>query len=179
VDTANDVTTLSPFLQSRWYWLTLALFGITLLGVALYYQYALGDEPCQVCIHARLWVVAFTFIALIMLITPQITLARIFGNAAVLIAGLGLFERARYLYRLENGIGDGSCQFQLGMPDWFAVDRWMPWLFEVRNLCSFTPEMMFGLSMAEALMGVGAGLSLLASWVSIRDIARLTARHPA
>jgi disulfide bond formation protein DsbB len=114
-----------------------------------------------------------------MLITPQITLARIFGNAAVLIAGLGLFERARYLYRLENGIGDGSCQIQLGMPDWFAVDRWMPWLFEVRNLCSFTPEMMFGLSMAEALMGVGAGLSLLASWVSIRDIARLTARHPA
>jgi disulfide bond formation protein DsbB len=179
VDTANDVTTLSPFLQSRWYWLTLALFGITLLGVALYYQYALGDEPCQVCIHARLWVVAFTFIALIMLITPQITLTRFFGNAGVLIAGLGLFERARYLYRLENGIGDGSCQIQLGMPDWFAVDRWMPWLFEVRNLCSFTPEMMFGLSMAEALMGVGAGLSLLASWVSIRDIARLTARHPA
>ena len=149
-------------LQSRWYWLTIALFGIALLGVALYYQYALGDEPCQVCIHARLWVVAFTLIALVMLITPQITILRILGNGGVLIAGVGLTERARYLYRLENGMGDGSCQFQLGMPDWFAVDRWMPWLFEVRNLCSFTPEMLFGVSMAESLMASAMGISLLA-----------------
>jgi disulfide bond formation protein DsbB len=156
------VSTLLQLLQSRWYWLTIALFGIALLGVALYYQYALGDEPCQVCIHARLWVVAFTLIALVMLITPQIKILRILGNGGVLIAGVGLTERARYLYRLENGIGDGSCQFQLGMPDWFAVDRWMPWLFEVRNLCSFTPEMLFGVSMAESLMASAIGISLLA-----------------
>ncbi len=166
------MTTLSHFLQSRWYWLTLALFGVALLIVALYYQHALGDEPCQVCIHARLWVVAFTVIALIMLAAPQISLLRVVGNVAVLIAGAGLFERARYLYRLENGIGDGSCQFQLGMPAWFAVDRWMPWLFEVRNLCSFTPEMLFGLSMAETLMGMGAGVCLLAVWTVATDIRR-------
>ena len=156
------MSTLLQLLQSRWYWLAVALFGIALLGVALYYQYALGDEPCQVCIHARLWVVAFTLIALVMLITPQIKILRILGNGGVLIAGVGLTERARYLYRLENGMGDGSCQFQLGMPDWFAVDRWMPWLFEVRNLCSFTPEMLFGVSMAESLMASAMGISLLA-----------------
>jgi len=164
------VTTLSRFLKSRWYWLTLVLFGIALLSVALYYQYALGDEPCQVCIHARLWVVAFTLIALIMLITPQITLVRAVGNLGVLTAAAGLFERARYLYRLENGIGDGSCQFQLGMPDWFAVDRWMPWLFEVRNLCSFTPEMLLGLSMAETLMGLAIGIGLLAALTLAGDL---------
>ena len=164
------MTTLSRFLRSRWYWLTLVLFGLALLNVALYYQYALGDEPCQVCIHARLWVVAFTLIALIMLITPQITLVRVLGNVGVLIAGAGLFERARYLYRLENGIGDGSCQFQLGMPDWFAVDRWMPWRFEVRNLCSFTPEMLLGLSMAETLMGLAIGIGLLATLTLAGDL---------
>ena len=179
MDKVDNVTTLPRFLRSRWYWLTLALFGIALLGVALYYQYALGDEPCQVCIHARLWVVAFTSIALIMLFIPQILLLRVLGNLGVLVAGSGLFERARYLYRLENGIGDGSCQFQLGMPDWFAVDRWMPWLFEVRNLCSLTPEMLFGLSMAETLMGVGAGVCMLAGWVTIRDVAGHLGRHPA
>ena len=173
------MTTLYRFLESRWYWLGLGSFGIAILGIALYYQYALGDEPCQVCIHARLWVVALTLIAFIMLITPQIPLLRTLGNLGVLIAGAGLYERARYLYRLENGIGDGSCQFQLGTPDWFAVDRWIPWLFEVRNLCSFTPEMLFGLSMAETLMGVGAGLSLLAAWMTMRDAARFRAMHPA
>ena len=164
------MTLLPRFLQSRWYWLILALFGITLLGVALYYQYALGDEPCQVCIHARLWVVAFTLIALIMLVSPQISLLRVLGNLGVLIAGAGLFERARYLYRLENGIGDGSCQFQLGMPDWFAVDRWIPWLFEVRNLCSFTPEMLLGLSMAETLMGLAIGIGFLAALTLAGDL---------
>ena len=167
---ADDVSTLLQRLQSRWYWLTIALFGVTLLGVALYYQYALGDEPCQVCIHARLWVVAFSLIALVMLIAPQNKMLHVLGNCGVLVAGVGLTERGRYLYRLENGIGDGSCQFQLGMPDWFAVDRWMPWLFEVRNLCSFTPEMLFGFSMAESLMASAIGISFLAILALTRDL---------
>ena len=156
------MSSLTNLLQSRWYWAMVAAFGFMLLAVALYYQYALGDEPCQVCVHARLWVVAFSLIALIMLMAPQSAALRALGNLGVLIAGAGLFERARYLYRLENGIGDGSCQFQLGMPDWFAVDRWIPWLFEVRNLCSFTPEMLFGLSMAETLMALGAAVCVVA-----------------
>ena len=163
---------MANLLQSRWYWAVVSALGFMLLAVALYYQYALGDEPCQVCIHARLWVVAFILIGLIMLIAPQITLLRFLGNLGVIIAGAGLFERARYLYRLENGIGDGSCQFQLGMPDWFAVDRWMPWLFEVRNLCSFTPEMLLGLSMAETLMALGAGVCLVAIYTAVLDLRR-------
>ena len=166
------MSSLTNLLQSRWYWAVVAALGFMLLAVALYYQYALGDEPCQVCIHARLWVVAFTLIALIMLVIPQTSLVRVAGNVGVSIAGAGLFERARYLYRLENGIGDGSCQFQLGMPDWFAVDRWMPWLFEVRNLCSFTPEMLLGLSMAETLMGVGVGVCLVAICTAVLDLRR-------
>ncbi len=143
--------------------MALAIAGSALLAVALYYQYVLGDEPCQVCIHARLWVVAFTLIALVMLVISQRRILRVVANIGVVIACAGLTERARYLYRLENGIGDGSCQFQLGMPYWFAVDQWMPWLFEVRNLCSFTPTMLFGLSMAESLMGIGAILCLVAA----------------
>ena len=166
------MSSLTNLLQSRWYWAVVSALGFMLLAVALYYQYALGDEPCQVCIHARLWVVAFILIGLIMLILPQITLLRFLGNLGVIIAGAGLFERARYLYRLENGIGDGSCQFQLGMPDWFAVDRWMPWLFEVRNLCSFTPEMLLGLSMAETLMALGAGVCLVAIFTAVLDFRR-------
>jgi disulfide bond formation protein DsbB len=53
------------------------------------------------------------------------------------------------------------------MPDWFAVDRWLPWLFEVRNLCSYTPEIALGISMAEALLGIATALTFLttAVWV--------------
>ncbi len=150
--------------------MALATAGFTLFAVALYYQYVLGDEPCQVCIHARLWVVAFTVIALFMMIPPQHRLLRVIANIGVFIACAGLTERARYLYQLENGIGDGSCQFQLGMPNWFAVDQWMPLLFEVRNLCSFTPKMLFGFSMAESLMGIGALLCLVAATAMAMDL---------
>ena len=99
------MTTLSRFLKSRWYWLALVLFGIALLSVALYYQYALGDEPCQVCIHARLWVVAFTLIALIMLITPQIRLVRVVGNLGVtnsLTVKVGFFDSDVKMVALTN-----------------------------------------------------------------------------
>lgn len=152
---------MTNLLTSRWYGAFFAAIGISLLLAALFYQYALGDEPCQVCIHARLWVSAWGLTGLLVFLAPQTFGIRSLGHLCLLIAGIGLAERALYLFRLENGIGDGSCEFQLGMPDWFAVDRWLPWLFEVRNLCSPTPEIALGVSMAEALLGIAVTLSLL------------------
>jgi len=47
------------------------------------------------------------------------------------------------------------------MPDWFAVDQWFPSLFEVRNLCSYTPDMLFGTSMAEGLLLIALPTALI------------------
>ena len=152
---------LNSVFNSRRYWAGLALVGVAALAVALYYQYGVGDEPCQVCIHARLWVVALVLTAAMMCLLPLNRGTQLVANMVVLVSAAGLGERAWYLYQLDNGIGNGSCQFQLGMPDWFAVDRWFPWLFEVRNLCSFTPEILFGLTMAETLMLFSVGLCLI------------------
>ena len=106
------------------------------------------------------------------LLLPQHFVGRSLGHLSIIAAGIGLAERAFYLYRLENGIGNGSCEFQLGMPDWFAVDRWLPWLFEVRNLCSFTPEIALGISMAEALLGIAVTISLIAGFVWANEYKR-------
>ena len=152
---------LNSVFNSRRYWAGLALVGVAALAVALYYQYGVGDEPCQVCIHARLWVVALVLTAAMMCLLPLNRGTQLVANMVVLVSAAGLGERAWYLYQLDNGIGNGSCQFQLGMPDWFAVDRWFPWLFEVRNLCSFTPEILFGLTMAETLMLFSVSLCLI------------------
>ncbi len=145
-------------LTSRAYWLTLALFSGSMLAVALYYQYVLGEEPCQACIQVRLWVVGLLTLGLLMACLPPKAPLFAAANLLAVVFAVGLAERSWFLYQLENGKGDGSCEFQLGMPDWFAVDRWFPSLFEVRNLCSFTPDMLFGLSMAEALLLTAAGL---------------------
>lgn len=158
---AGSMKFLTDLLLSRSYWLTLAVVSAAMMATALYYQYVLGEEPCQVCIQARLWVVGFMLVATLMALLPNTRLLRSVGNGLALVCAVGLVERSWFLYQLENGMGDGSCEFQLGMPDWFAVDRWFPTLFEVRNLCSFTPEMLFGLSMAESLLLAATGMVLV------------------
>ncbi len=165
------MTTLLNLFASRWYWVALALGGIGLLAVALFYQYQLGEEPCQVCIHARIWVMAFTLVALVMCFLPVHRLLYTFSNVLVIASAIGLWERSWYLYQIENGRGDGSCEFQLGMPEWFALDRWFPDLFEVRNLCTYTPEMLFGLSMAESLM-IAAACIIAVAVVSLYATSR-------
>ena len=131
-----------------------------MFGAALYWQYALDEAPCQVCIQARLWVVAIGFLGVIMALTARRRMLYGLGYTLLLGGSIGLAERSYYLYEIENFRGDGSCEFTLGMPDWFAVDRWFPALFEVRNICSYTPDIAFGISMAEALLGVSLAIGL-------------------
>ena len=154
-----------PTLRALW-WAMLILGG-AMFAAALFWQYTLGEDPCQVCIHARLWVVAIALIGAIMLVLPHNTGTGMGGLLLLLVSSVGLGERSYYLYEIENFRGDGSCQFTLGMPEWFAVDRWFPALFEVRNICSYTPEIVFGISMAEALLGISiliATISVIAGW---------------
>jgi disulfide bond formation protein DsbB len=145
---------LTLFLETKGFWWGVALLGTSLFVAALYWQYALNEEPCQVCIQARLWVVAIALLGVLMSLLPHSRRLYIAGNSLLLLCAVGLGERSFYLYEIENFRGDGSCEFSLGMPDWFAVDRWLPSLFEVRNICSYTPEIAFGVSMAEALMSI-------------------------
>ena len=95
-----------------------------------------------------------------MLFIPRKKFLHIGGQAAAMGFIIGLAERSKYLYDVENGIAYGSCEFFLGMPDWFALDKWIPFMFEVRNLCGVTPDMLFGLSMAESLIASSVGLAL-------------------
>lgn len=151
------------------WWLILGL-NLGLLAAALYWQYALGDEPCQVCVHARLWVVAIILLSTMMLFTQDRRWSRALGLGLLALSSLGLGERAFYLYEIENFKGDGSCEFTLGMPDWLAVDRWFPALFEVRNICSYTPEIAFGISMAEGLLACSFAMAITSLVALVRTL---------
>ena len=147
-------------LTTRWYWALLFLLGLFMEGVALYWQYVVGDEPCQICIHVRVWVAAFTLLALLMFLLPRQRIVNLIGHLLAVVCMFGLLERCKYLLDVENGKGEGSCQFFLGFPEWFALDAWFPSVFEVHNLCGFTPEMWFGVSMAQWLIVASVGLVL-------------------
>lgn len=51
----NIAQPLACVASSGVYWLALAFFSLLNLVVALYYQYALNEWPCVLCIHIRLW----------------------------------------------------------------------------------------------------------------------------
>ena len=162
----TDVMTQSPTMRSLWW--AMLILGSGMFAAALYWQYALGEDPCQVCIHARLWVVAIALIGALMLVLPSNRGTGFGGLVLLLVSSAGLGERSYYLYEMENFRGDGSCQFTLGMPDWFAVDRWFPALFEVRNICSYTPEIAFGISMAEALIVISVLIAAISASAGVK-----------
>ena len=174
VTTGNQsMEKLTALLESKAYWATMLFGGAFLMAVALYYQHIVGEDPCQACVQVRVWIVAGMFVSLVMLLLPRKPISSLVGLLVILGTGLGLAERSWFLYQIENGRGDGSCGFMLGAPDWFPIDRWLPGIFEVRNLCSFTPDVLFGISMAEALLIVSAivlSLTMAALLASVRSL---------
>ncbi len=148
--------------RSPWYWGALALFGLLVLGVALYFQYALDEWPCVLCIHARIWVIAMTLVALSGLVLCRHAVTNAVGHGMTLLTAAGLLERSLVLLGTERGTLFGECGMDLGLPAWFALDQWIPSLFEVQASCGYTPELWAGgVTMAEGLVAMSIGLILI------------------
>ena len=147
----------------RRYWAALALFGILLEAGALYYQYVLDEWPCVLCIHVRIWIMAFILLALLaMFLTSSRNAMRFCHGASILIMA-GLLERSWQVLAVERGWVFGDCALDLGMPDWFALDKWAPWMFEVQTSCGYTPLILFNITMAEVLLVFSILLLLLSA----------------
>ncbi len=153
--------------STAWYWLALVVMGFSMEVVALSYQYVLDYLPCVLCIHTRLWVLAFTLLALLTLIVPRarpVLIAAHLLNTAIMIA---LLERSWMLLGTERGLISGSCDMDSGLPDWFALDVWFPTLFKVWEPCGYTPELLFGITMAEALLVFSAVLVVVSAALTL------------
>jgi disulfide bond formation protein DsbB len=151
----------------RRYWAALILIGAALEGGALYYQYVLDEWPCVLCIHVRIWVVAFMLLAMVAIFcTNSIVAMRIahFLNVGIII---GLLERSWRVLAVERGWIFGDCDMDLGMPAWFALDKWFPSLFEVQTSCGYTPLILFDITMAESLLVISALMLIMSAAVFI------------
>lgn len=152
---------LLDFGQNPRYLVMLIVAGLAFEALALYYQYVLDEPPCVLCIHVRLWVLAIVVIALIMLMLRKL-LPGFLPHLFMLVIGVALTERSWQLLGNERGFIIGTCGFDLGLPSWFTPDTWWPLLFEVHTTCGYTPVLLFGITMAEALL-VGSALFSLVS----------------
>jgi disulfide bond formation protein DsbB len=149
--------------MQRRYWAILVLVGIALECSALYYQYVLDEWPCLLCIHIRMLVFAFILLASIAIFCTQSTLATRVAHGLNVIIMLGMVERSWQVLAVERGWVFGNCEMDLGMPAWFALDKWIPSLFEVQTSCGYTPLILFNISMAEVLLVFSALLLIMSA----------------
>ena len=151
---------LTIFSKSAWYWLLLVLTGLLFEGVALYYQYVLEELPCVICIQVRIWVMALILVALAAIWMRRNAFMNLLAHMLTVLIAIGLLERSYQLLGTERGFTFSDCGLDLGMPAWFALDAWFPALFQVQSSCGYTPELLFGVTMAEALIVISAVLLL-------------------
>ncbi len=158
---------LSSFGHSRLYWGLLAAAGLALEGGALFYQYVLDEWPCVLCIQVRIWIMAFVLLALLALFLVRSTAAMRLLHAATVVVMIGLLERSWQVLAVERGWVFGDCEMDLGLPSWFALDKWFPWIFEVQTSCGYTPLILFNITMAEVLLVISVLLLLLSAVMAI------------
>ena len=155
------------------YWIFLTVFGLSMEALALYYQYGLDYGPCVLCIHVRMLTLVVMVLAVLMLWLRRFPLARAVGHAGTAALMIWLGERAWQLIATERGWILGDCAMQSGLPDWLALEKWFPLLFQIYEPCGYTPDMPFGLTMAEVLIGVTWPLAALAVVLSVLAVADL------
>lgn len=149
---------LRRFSHRRLYWILLIILGLSLEATALYYQYLLDEWPCVMCIHIRIWVLAFIVLALLALLSGSnrgLTTGFHLVNTAIMV---GFVERSWQTLAVERGWVFGDCDMESGLPPWFALDKWFPAVFEVQTACGYTPLIIFNITMAEVLMLVSSSL---------------------
>ena len=164
---------LKDMSQSHWYWLVYIVGSLNLLAIALYFQYSLDKSPCAMCIQVRLWISLFIIVSFVGLLTRGNRIMNAGANLFTVFIAVALTERSYMLLGTERGFIFSDCGFDLGMPAWFAIDQWLPWLYRVETLCGYTPEIMFGITTAEALIVLSALLLLLSFAVFLASILHL------
>lgn len=162
----------------RWPWLLLTACALLLDGVALTLQHLLEVEPCNECIYIRVGVLGVGVAGLIGALAPRILAIRAVAFAAWLGAlGWSLY-RATILLNLERIVregGEASCARFKGFPDWMALDRWLPNVFEPRAMCGTVSWTFLNQSVTFWIAVALWGLALVATLALLSQL--VPARH--
>jgi disulfide bond formation protein DsbB len=155
---------------SRWYWLVLTIGSLSLISIALYFQYFREELPCTMCIQVRLWFTLLIIVSFIGLLLRKSRVINALAQLLVVAIAAGLVERSYQLLGTERGFVFASCGVDLGLPAWFAIEAWLPWLYRVETSCGYTPEVIFGITMAEALMVLSVFLLVVSFGVLLASL---------
>lgn len=160
---------IGQFLNSKAAPILLLAFCIALEGAALFYQYVLHYYPCVLCIHVRIIVAAVAIVLVIQLVGFNLDWLRRITTVVLIVLSVWMVERAWQLLATERGWTLGECNMELGFPNWLALDQWFPAMFKIHEPCGYTPDIIFGITMAEVLLVSWTIICLALLWSLIRD----------
>lgn len=170
------VKQLQAIPRSHWYWLVFVLGGIFLIAAALYFQYVRDELPCTLCIQVRLWVTLFIIVSFMGLLSRKHKLVNPLVQFSIVLIAAALVERSYQLLGTERGFIFSNCGVDLGLPAWFAIDQWLPWLFRVETSCGYTPIIAFNITMAESLMVLSVSLFIISLCVVLASFVKMSQR---
>ena len=153
---------IQSLLISRKYWVFYAAFSLLLEVFALFYQYYLDYYPCVLCIHVRIILLGILIVSITSLIFYSKLVVRLLAHILLILSLILLTERSYNLLGVERGFIYGDCSMNSGLPSWFSIDQWFPLVFKIWEPCGYTPEIIFGVTMAETLIFLSISLLITA-----------------
>lgn len=148
-------TCLSTLWRSTWFWLAMAALAFALEAGALFYQHVLHVYPCELCIYVRVWTAGIFFASLLALCVKRFPIGAALFSGLNLYLAIGLAGVTYHLLGIEYDFGEGgACSFFANFPSWAPLDQWLPFMFQVQDMCQATPRIIFSISMADCLAAV-------------------------
>lgn len=170
------LTYLLKLEQRKLVWISIFLLSTSAMTIALIYQYAFAWEPCVLCVHIRIIMLGIMLLAFIMIFISAYQIPRLLAYFLQNVLAVYLFLKCRELYHVEVGLQEAGCMFSAGLPPWFDLEAWMPALFEVRAACGESPEILFGITMAESLYYASALAMFLSFILTLSSMVNLKTR---
>jgi disulfide bond formation protein DsbB len=128
------------------------------------------------CIQVRLWISLFVIVSIIGLLSRNTKVIHALAQFSIVLIAAALVERSYMLLGTERGFVFSNCGVGLGMPAWFAIEEWLPWLYRVETSCGYTPEIIFGITMAETLMVLSVLLLVISFCVCLASFVNILKR---
>jgi len=150
------IRNLASMARSKSWWYFLMVLGVAMIGIALYYQHVLNEWPCVLCIQVRILFLFLVVTSVLALVLFRFHKVRMLMHFVVAVISAVMINRSWILLATERGWLEGECSVNLGMPAWFAIDKWLPDIFSAWTSCGYTPVIVFGITMAEILILISA-----------------------
>lgn len=138
-------------------WVVLMLSALCFEICALYFQYAMGLEPCIMCIYQRTAMLGIFFAGLIGVIGHKHWFARliafaIWGTSAI----WGMLIAVEHVDIQSGSSFFVMCELVPNFPSWLQLHEWIPSFFEATGDCGNIDWQFAGYSMPQWMIAIFA-----------------------